>query len=576
MKNITFILSYMKKYWVWVAITIGVTLVLVAVQLLAPWMIKQLIELVTHSEGENLDRITRLALMVLLIYAARGVFQFLRSYIAHKAGWGVVADVRRDVYDHLQQQSLRFYENRQTGELMSRMVNDTDKFEHLISHAFPDTIVNVLSLAGVSMVLFSMSPRLMLLSLVPVPLVIFAVRGFAKYVKPAFRERQEDLAVLNANLQDNISGIREIQAFNQEHNESKNIWKRIIKFRDSNLKALRLMATFSPLVEFTSSLGTIVVVYVGGRLAFNDLLSVAELVAFFLYLEMFYQPIRALTQAWEHTQEAVVGAERVGELLNIVPEVLDPKHPQQISQPLKGEILFDDVSFHYNQGTDVLKNIDISMPPKSMTALIGPTGVGKTTVASLIPRFYDVVQGRILVDGMDIRNIPVRQLRQNISIVLQDVFLFNGSLKENILFGNPSATDEEVVEAAKIANAHEFIEQCPEGYETLIGERGIKLSGGQKQRISIARAILKDAPILILDEATSAVDTATEKLIQDALDKLMQGRTTLVVAHRLSTIRKADQIIVLEEGEIRETGTHDELLEKEGLYFQLNTVQTSL
>lgn len=576
MKNIAFILSYITKYWIWVAITILVTLALVGVQLLAPWMIKQLIETVTNSEGSDLDRITVLAVTILAVYAARGVFQFLRSFIAHKAGWGVVADVRRDVYDHLQQQSLRFYENRQTGELMSRMVNDTDKFEHLISHAFPDTIVNILSLVGVSIVLFSMSPRLMLLSLVPIPLVMLSVRSFAKYVRPAFRERQEDLAVLNANLQDNISGIREIQAFNQEHNESKNIWRRIIKFRDSNLKALRLMATFSPLVEFTSSLGTIIVVYVGGRLAFGGTLSIAELVAFFLYLEMFYQPIRALTQAWEHTQEAVVGAERVAELLDITPEVLDPKHPEHLASPVNGDIFFDDVFFHYNEGSDVLKNINLSMPPKSMTALIGPTGVGKTTIASLIPRFYDVIEGKIMIDGRDVRNVPVRELRKNISIVLQDVFLFNGTLMDNILFGNPKASTEEVIEAAKIANAHEFILECPDGYDTLIGERGIKLSGGQKQRISIARAILKNAPILILDEATSAVDTATEKLIQDALDHLMRGRTTVVIAHRLSTIRKADQIIVLEDGEIKETGTHDQLMEQEGLYYELTTVQSSL
>ncbi|MBN2509678.1 MAG: ABC transporter ATP-binding protein [Spirochaetales bacterium] len=573
MNNIFFVTRYLKKYTWWVAATVGATFVLVSVQLAGPWLIRRLIQMVSAGAASGIGT---LAAMVLCVYIIKAVFQFLRSYLAHVAGWGAVADVRRDVYDHLQGQSLRFYERRQTGELMSRLVNDTDKFEHLISHAVPDTVVNVLTLAGVSAVLFSMSPSLMLLSLIPIPLVIVAVRAFGVYVRPAFRERQEDLAMLNANLQDNISGIREIQAFNQEHNESRNIWSRIEKFRRSNLKALKLMATFSPLIEFTSSLGTVIVIYVGGRFAGGGSLSIADLVAFFLYLEMFYQPIRALTQAWEHTQEAVVGAERVREILSVRPEVRTPQSPRAASGTIDGRVSFENVWFHYEEGTNVLEDISLCMEPKTMTALVGPTGVGKSTIASLIPRFYDATGGCVRVDGVDVRDYDLAFLRRHISIVLQDVFLFNGSLKDNILFGNPNATDEDVLRAARIANAHEFICECPDGYDTLIGERGIKLSGGQKQRISIARAVLKDAPILILDEATSAVDTATEKLIQEALDRLIRGRTTVVIAHRLSTIRKADQIAVLENGRVKEAGDHDSLMKKGGLYYELSTVQSSM
>jgi ATP-binding cassette subfamily B protein/subfamily B ATP-binding cassette protein MsbA len=333
------------------------------------------------------------------------------------------------------------------------------------------------------------------------------------------------------------------------------------------------MAIFSPFIEFTSSLGMLVVIFFGGRLAYQGILPVSELVAFFLYLEILYQPIRALSGAWENIQSALAGADRVSELLDESEEVVDQKGARILPEPIQGSIAFKDVQFAYIQSEIVLEDITLEIPAHNVVALVGPTGVGKSTLVSLIPRFYEVDQGTITLDGQDIRTIQLDNLRQQISIVLQDVYLFYGTVRENILFGRPEADERDVIEAARIANAHDFILDLPDGYDTMIGERGVKLSGGQKQRISIARAVLKDAPILILDEATSSVDTQTELLIQQALERLIAGRTTIVIAHRLSTIRSADTIVVLEGKHIKEIGSHAELIRQDGLYKQLYTVQ---
>ncbi len=575
MKQIKFLLIYAKNYTGSLVITVISMLLLVGVQLLIPWIIRTMIAAVTGPAGNQISSalITRLALLALAVYLARFGLQFLRSYLAHVAGWGVVADARKLIYEHMQRLSLQFYEDKQTGQLMSRLINDSDKFELLIAHAIPDVVVNILTLIGVSAVLLGLNWQLTLISMVPIPLVLISLRTYARFVRPAFRVRQHELGELNAIINDNLSGMREIKTFTREIAELGRIRMRIDRYRDSLLHALKMMAIFQPFIEFTSALGTIVVIYFGGQLILRQTLSVADLVAFFLYLDLFYQPLRNLSNAWEQLQESLASADRVAELLTEAPEIDKGTAALALPGRAQGAMRFENVSFGYLPGENVLQNINLEILPRTTVALVGPTGVGKTTLAALAPRFYDVSGGAITLDGHDLRDLSLSSLRQQISIVLQDVFLFHGTARDNILFGRDDASEAEMIEAAKIANAHEFISKLPQGYDTMIGERGVKLSGGQKQRLSIARAVLKDAPILILDEATSSVDTETEMLIQQALERLMQGRTTIIIAHRLSTIRNADLIVVLADKQINEMGNHEQLMARRGLYWHLNQVQ---
>ncbi|MCC6169095.1 MAG: ABC transporter ATP-binding protein, partial [Caldilineaceae bacterium] len=529
MTSLGFLFGFARRYTRVLLVTIASMLLLVGAQLLIPWIIKTMVAEVTAPGGNrmSIETVTRLALLALGVYLARGLLQFLRSYMAHVAGWGVVAEARKLIYEHLQRLSLRFYADKQTGQLMSRVVNDSDKFELLIAHAVPDIIVNALTLVGVTAVLVAINWKLALLSMAPIPLILLSLRAFARYVRPAFRHRQEELGELNAILNDNLAGMREIKAFTREHVEAARIRARIDRYRDSLLHALKMMAIFQPLVQFSSAMGTIVVIYFGGRMIVGEQLAVDELVAFFLYLELFYQPLHHLSDSWEQIQESLASADRVNELLVETPEVDASESKVVLPGRAQGALRFEQVDFDYLADVPVLKNINLEIPARSTVALVGPTGVGKTTLASLIPRFYDVSGGRILLDGHDLRSLTLPSLRAQISMVLQDVYLFHGTARDNILFGRESATEAEMIDAAQIANAHEFLARLPNGYDTIIGERGVKLSGGQKQRLSIARAVLKDAPILILDEATSAVDTETEALIQQALERLMAGRTTI-------------------------------------------------
>jgi len=476
------------------------------------------------------------------------------------------------VYDKLQQLPFRFFQERQTGQLMSRVVNDTANFEMLIAHAVPDLFTNILIIVGVAVILFAVNPTLASLSLIPIPFLVYGSTRFAKQVLPNFREAQRALADLNAELQDNISGIREIQIFNQQMRELVKIRDRIYKHISALLNALRLSAIFHPTVSFLSSIGTVIVISVGGFMALNGKVSVGDIVGFILYLSMFYQPITALANVIENLEQALAGAERVFEILDTEPEIKEKANPIELEN-VRGRVTFEDVTFSYNQGSPVLKNISFDIEPGQMVAFVGPTGVGKTTIMYLLVRFFDPDSGSIKIDGIDIRDVSLKSLHDNISMVMQDVFLFNGTITENIAYGKEDATMEEIINAAKIACAHDFIESLSDGYNTYIGERGVKLSGGQKQRLAIARAVLKDAPILILDEATSSVDTETENKIQEAINNLAGTRTILIIAHRLSTVKRADRIIVLKDGEIVEDGRHEELIALKGLYYSLSSGQ---
>ncbi|MFA5611483.1 MAG: ABC transporter ATP-binding protein [Anaerolineaceae bacterium] len=578
MKPFSLLGKLAKKYWKLILLTTFTMLGLVAAQLVIPWIIRLLIDRLTTQplDQGTIDFITRISIIALIIFIARALMQFTRSYAAHKAGWGVVSDARRLVYEHIQKLSLRFYEDKQTGQLMSRIINDTDLFERMIAHALPDIIVNTITLIGVTVILLSMNVRLTLLTLIPIPLIIIAVIGYSKLVRPAFRNRQHSVGELNAVLNDSLSGIREVKAFAREEDELLRVDNSIQLVLNKNLRALKLMAIFNPIFDFAAGIGQLLIIFFGARMAIAGTLSIANLVAFFLYLDSFYTPVRSLGNSMEAIQESLAGFERIAEILTVSPEIASPAEPHIFTEPIQGGIQFKDVNFHYVEGEEVLVDINLDIPAGGTVALVGPTGVGKTTLVSLIPRFYDVVSGAVSIDGVDVREIDLDQLHQSVSMVLQDVFLFHGTIRDNILFGRPDATEEEVIQAAKIANAAEFIDHMPNGYDSLIGERGVKLSGGQKQRLSIARAVLKNSPILILDEATSSVDTETELLIQQALDRLIEGRTTIIIAHRLSTVRNADKIVALEGSRIVEEGTHAELLAEKGLYYKLYTAQQQL
>nr|MBO2485154.1 ABC transporter ATP-binding protein [Bacillota bacterium] len=572
--------AFLRPYRWHMAAVIVATFGVSLLNLAGPWILREFLHyiqvqrvmdggLLRLFEGDGPGSLARhLAVFTLLyagVYAVRGVCQFVTSYLAHVTAWNFVSDLRVALYHHLQKLSLRFYHDKQTGELMSRVMSDTERIEPLVAHNIPDLIVNSLMITGIAAILFYLDARLALLTLLPIPLLLLAAVTLGGRTKEAFKHAQARLADFSALLQDNISGIKEIQIFTRERYEGQRVRRRSERYTVDLLTALRIMAIYHPTVEFLGAAGTFLIIFFGGRAVVQGLLPVEDLVAFFLYQSMLYQPIMLLARMNEQVQMALASSERVADLLDEEPDVKEAKSPVTLGR-VRGEIVFENVDFSYVPGVEVLKGISFRVRPGESLALVGPTGVGKSTIASLIPRFYDPTGGRILIDGVDIRSVSLPSLRANISMVLQDTFLFNGTVLENILYGNPGKSREEAVEAARMANAHEFIMALPDGYDTHIGERGVKLSGGQKQRLSIARAILKDAPILILDEATSAVDVETESLIQDALRRLMQGRTTIVIAHRLSTVRDCTHICVLEGGRIVQFGSHQELIAADGPY----------
>ena len=549
------------------------TLALTAVNLAAPKLLSSMTGIVeTGINEEGLHTIGLLTAALVVLYLLRILFRFLSNYLAHKAAWYLVGDLRTRTYDKLEHMHLGYFHDKQTGDLMSRIVNDTRDFELLYAHMIPETITNLVTFTGVLIVLLTINWKLALITCAPIPLIFASGIIFSKKVRPFFRISQKKMGELNGKLQDNLSGIHEIQSFGREEYETEQVDKQNFEHIRAMLQALKISAVFHPSVEFISSLGTILVVGFGGYLAYREGLRVADIVAFLLYLSLFYGPVTGLANLLENMQQSMAGAERVLTVLDAPSEIRD-REGAEIFKNVQGEISFDHVSFSYGEGIPVLQDVSFVCKPGQMLALVGPTGVGKTTLTQLISRFYEPTSGRVLIDGHDIRGVTIESLRQNISPVLQDTFLFNGTIAENIGYAVPDANIEEIEEAAKAANIHDDILAMPEGYQTQVGERGLRLSGGQKQRVAIARAILRKSPIIILDEATASVDVETEQQIQKAIAGVAGKRTIIAIAHRLSTIRNADQILVIEEGCITERGTHAELVAKGGSYARMNNIQ---
>jgi ATP-binding cassette subfamily B protein len=568
MKLLLQLVKESRPYWLYLFIALMAIIGLTAAQLYAPLVVRELTRMATDRDPRLAEEALRMGLILAGVYLLQAVCAYIRSYYTHFAAWHFVADLRAKIYAHLQRLSMKFYHDKQTGQIMSRVVNDTNNVEVLIAHALPDILVNITILIGVAIILFIINPVLAALSLVAMPILVVMSVVFAKRVLPIFREAQQVLGDLNANLQDNISGMKEIQVFNQHRREQEKIAGSARGHANAILKALRLSAAYGSAVQYFSSIGTVVVIAYGGYMALQGRLDVADIVAFLMYLAIFFGPVTQLARINEDLQTSIAGAERVFEILDADIDVKESPTPHKLTN-VRGHIKFEGVSFQYVEGQDVLKNINVEINPGEIVALVGPTGVGKTTFINLINRFYDPISGSITLDGHDLRDVSLRSLRGNMSNVIQDVFLFNDSLAENIGYGRPNAPREEVIAASKTARAAEFIEALPQSYDTLVGERGMRLSGGQKQRVSIARAVLRDKPILILDEATAAVDVETEKQIQAAMNDVMHGRTTIIIAHRLSTIKKADKIIVLKDGAVEDIGSHEELLARGGLYAQM-------
>ncbi len=562
---------YRHLYVIAILATLGLT----GVNLAAPRALSAMTGIVERGvDAAAMESIGLLTVVLVVLYLLRILFRFASNYLAHKAAWYLVGDLRTKTYDKLEQMHLGYFHDKQTGDLMSRVVNDTRDFELLYAHIIPDMITHVVTFVGVLVVLLSINWKLALITCAPIPLILLSGVVFSKKVRPFFRESQKKMGELNGKLQDNLSGVHEIQSFGREAYETEQVNEKNFDHVRAMLHALKISAVFHPSVEFISSLGTILVVGFGGWLAMHDGLSVEDIVAFMLYLSLFYAPVAGLANLLESMQQSMAGAERVVAILD-APQAITNKPGAQDLGKAEGSITFEHVDFAYESGAQVLKDVSFHCEAGKMLALVGPTGVGKTTLTQLISRFYEPNAGRILVDGKDIGTVTLESLRRNISPVLQDTFLFNGTIAENIGYAVPEASMEEIRQAAMAANIHEDIQQMPDGYETRVGERGLRLSGGQKQRVAIARAILRKSPIIILDEATASVDVETERQIQTAIAGIAGQRTIVAIAHRLSTIRNADMILVIEDGKVAESGTHAELVAKGGIYARMNEIQTN-
>ena len=526
------------------------------------------------GDGQT-DKLTPVILLLLGAFFLRDFFNSVRIQVNNHFEQNVVFDMRRDVYGRLQRLPVSYYDKRASGDLMTRVIEDVNAVERLLIDGTEQGTVAIVSIFGVLAILFATNPVLAGMAMIPIPLLAIGAMCYTLTAHRRYRKQRQASSAMNALLMDNLQGVREIKAFGRERHEDERFTDRAEAMRQSTLTIMRAWAFYNPAMSFIAASGTSLVLWIGGGQVMNNEMSVGELVAFLFYLALFYEPIGKLHGLNQMLQAARAGGERVFDILDATEERKDIAESNPLPEPVRGEVEFREVHFEYTEDKPALHDISLTAKPGQMTALVGPTGAGKSTLVNLLPAFYEATGGAITIDGQNIAATSLESLRKNISVVSQEPFLFNGTIGENIAYGNLDADAEKIAEAAQAANCFDFISELTEGFGTRVGERGVRLSVGEKQRISIARALLKASPILILDEATASVDTATERLIQQALERLMAGRTTFVIAHRLSTIRKADQILVLKHGRITERGTHDELVGQQGLYARLARIQNT-
>ncbi len=542
-----------------------------AFELVPPWLIKVIIDDVIQAGKTQL--LVGVFLALCGAYVLRNLCGSMRIRLNNGLEQQVVHDLHVQVFSALQRLSISFYENRPTGEIMSRVLNDTEHMQRIFVDGLEEIITAGLTLIGIMIMLFMLNWKLALLALVPIPLLVIGAALFTKRVHGHYRVIRKGAAELNALLQDMLAGIRETMGFNRQPYEQERFDRKSDRCRQDTLKAMFLWSYYSPGMMLIGSLGGALVLWFGTAEVLQHRLSVGELVMFISYLALFYVPINQIHSVNHMLQHALAASERVFEVLDLVPEVRDRPNTHVPAARLRGGVAFQRVRFHYRDDAPILTDITISVRAGERVALVGPSGAGKSTTLKLLMRFYDVKHGAITIDGYDIRDLPLAFLRSQIGLVQQEPFLFNGTVRENILYGDLKAGQDEIEAAAKVARAHDFIMSLPEGYDTWIGERGVKLSVGQRQRVSIARVILKDPPIVMFDEATSNIDTETEVKIREALDDLTKGRTTIIIAHRLSTIHGVDRIIVVDHGRVVEDGTHETLIGHEGVYARLYDAQ---
>ncbi|QII51138.1 ABC transporter ATP-binding protein [Bacillus paralicheniformis] len=543
-----------------------VALLELAFPLVVQWFIDTLIP------GGDWLEIVWVSIGLLLIYLLSTGLQYIVNYLGHKLGINIETDMRQELFQHVQRQSFRYFDNTKTGHIISRITNDLFDIGELAHHGPEDLFIAVMTFLGAFWIMLTINVKLALVAVLFVPLLIILITYSNIRMNRAWRQMYSEIADVNARVEDSVSGVRVVQSFTNERFEISRFLKNNRKFRKAKLKGYKTMALTTAGTFLMTRLMILAVLVYGAWLSFSGNMSYGEFVGFVLYVNVLFKPIDKISAILELYPKGMAGFKRFTELIDTKPQIVDRKDAIDVPA-LEGNIVFKNVTFGYEKHKPVLQGVDLSITAGETVAFVGPSGAGKTTISSLIPRFYDIDGGAITIDGIDIRDMTKRSLRSQIGIVQQDVFLFTGTLRENIAYGKLDAADEEIQRAAKMAHLEQLIESLPDGYETQVGERGLKLSGGQKQRIAIARMFLKNPPILILDEATSALDTETEQVIQNALTELAKDRTTLVIAHRLATIRNADRIVVVTENGIAEEGTHDELVERGGIFANLHRVQ---